>query len=236
MESMKTNPSSARGLMKSWRHAYGYFSGQFVRISSLRPDDRPDIIKHLLALPEGDRYLRFGFAASDQQIKRYVEEINFGRDHVYGIYDHQAQLVAVAHVAHMSEPRQQPWSFGLGLSQRAEFGVSVLPAYRGKGYGGRLFNRAVTHARNQGISQFYIHVLSENKPMLRIAQKNGATLVNYGSEIEAHLLLPKADLDSRLSELMAEHFGNVDYGMAHGKNWMGGLSHVAQGLRGKLVP
>lgn len=189
-----------------------------MRISSLRPEDKAEIAKHLLALSEWDRYLRFGFAASDAQIQSYVDSLNFERDHVYGIYSHQAQLVAVAHVAQMSEPNQAPLSFGLGFSHKAEFGVSVLPAYRSKGYGGRLFNRAVTHARNQGISQFHIQALTENSRMLHIAKKRGATLINFGSETEAHLLLPKADLDSRLSELMAEHFGNLDYAAAHTQN------------------
>ncbi len=215
---MTTETSLVRSLVKNWQKTYGYLSGRFVRISSLRHQDKAEIAKHLQALPERDRYFRFGFAATDSQIQSYVDGLNFERDHVYGIYNRQALLIAVAHVAHISEPNYAPLSFGLGFSQKAEFGVSVLPAYRSKGYGGRLFNRAVTHARNQGISQFHIQALTENSRMLHIAKKRGATLVNFGSETEAHLLLPKADLDSRMSELVAEHFGNVDYGIAHAKN------------------
>ena len=221
---MTTETNLVRILIKNWRNIYGYLSGQFVRISSLRPQDKTQIATHLLALPERDRYFRFGSAATDQQIQNYVATLNFERDHVYGIYNRQAALVAVAHVAQMIEPYQAPLSFGLGYSQSAEFGVSVLPAYRNKGYGGRLFNRAVTHARNQGISQFHIQALTENSRMLHIAKKRGATLANFGSETEAHLLLPKADLDSRMSELVAEDFGNVDYAIAHKKRWVPALS------------
>ncbi len=212
---MTTETSLVRSLVKNWQKTYGYLSGRFVRIASLRLADKPQIAKHLVMLTERDRYYRFGFTATDNQIQSYVEGLNFERDHVYGIYGKQAELVAVAHVAQMSEPYQAPLSFGLGYSQKAEFGVSVLPAYQARGYGGRLFNRAVTHARNQGISEFHIQALTENSRMLRIAKNRGATLVNHGSETEAHLLLPEADLDSRLSELVAEHFGNVDYDHAH---------------------
>jgi GNAT superfamily N-acetyltransferase len=214
---MTTETTLVRGLIKNWQKTYGYLSGQFVRIASLQQQDKAEIAKHLQALPERDRYFRFGFAATDTHIQSYADGLNFERDHVYGIYNREALLVAVAHVAQMSEPHQAPLSFGLGYSQKAEFGVSVLTAYRGKGYGGRLFNRAVTHARNQGISQFHIQALTENSRMLHIAKKRGATLVNFGSETEVHLLLPKADLDSRMSELVAEHFGNVDYSIAHRK-------------------
>ena len=220
---MTTETNLVRSLIKNWQKIYGYLSGQFVRISSLRPEDKAEIAKHLRSLPEHDRYFRFGFAATDHQIQSYVDGLNFERDHLYGIYNRQAILVAVAHVAQMSEPSLAPLSFGLGFSHRAEFGVSVLPAYRNKGYGARLFDRAITHARNQGISQFHIQALTENSRMLRIAKKRGATFVNFGSETEAHLLLPKADLDSRLSELMAEHFGNVDYAVAHKKSWVPAL-------------
>jgi GNAT superfamily N-acetyltransferase len=213
--------------LRAWHIVYGYLAGKFVRISSLRPEDKPQIAQHLLSLPERDRYLRFGYFATDSNINAYVTGLNFVRDHLFGIYDRKANLVAVAHVAHISEPNHAPLSFGLGSSHRAEFGVSVLPAQRGKGYGGRLFNRAVTYARNQGVSHFYIHALTENAQMLRIAKNRGATLVSDGSETEAHLLLPKADLDSRMSELVAEHFGSVDYELAHKQN-----PHKAHALQG----
>jgi RimJ/RimL family protein N-acetyltransferase len=215
---MTTETSPVRSLLKNSQKAYGYLSRQFVRISTLHFADKAEIAQHLLTLPERDRYLRFGYIATDEQIQNYVSGLNFERDHIYGIYNRQALLIAVAHVANTSAPNQTPFSFGLGLSSSAEFGVSVLPAYRGKGYGGRLFSRAVTHARNQGVREFHIHALSENTQMLHIAKKHGATLANYGSETEARLLLPKADLDSRMSELMADHFGNIDYSLAHGQN------------------
>jgi RimJ/RimL family protein N-acetyltransferase len=224
---MTTETSLVRSLAKNWQKTYGYLSGRFVRISSLRADDKPQIAKHLFLLPERDRYYRFGFAASDKQIQNYVDGLNFERDHLYGIYGRQADLIAVAHLAQMEEPYQAPLSFGLAFSDKAEFGVSVLPEYRSKGYGGRLFDRAMTHARNQGTSQLHIQALSENSRMLNIAKKRGATLVNHGSETEAYLLLPEADLDSRISELVAEHFGNVDYEIAHKQN-----PHKALALQG----
>ncbi len=161
---------SLQSPLRAWHIVYGYVAGKFVRISSLKPEDKPQIAQHLLSLSERDRYLRFGYFATDSNINNYVNGLNFVRDHVFGIYDGKANLVAVAHVAHISEQNQTPFSFGLGSSHRAEFGVSVLASHRGKGYGGRLFNRAVTYARNQGVSHFYIHALTENAQMLRIAK------------------------------------------------------------------
>ena len=142
-----------------------------VPIRSLGPRHRDRIATHLLALDESDRYLRFGYAASDEQILRYAEGLNFERDDIYGIFNRKLQLIAMAHLAVAAEPE---------LAQSAEFGVSVLKAARGRGFGARMFDRAVMHARNEGRNTLYIHALSENTAMLKIARKAGATVERDG--------------------------------------------------------
>ncbi|MBX9835241.1 MAG: GNAT family N-acetyltransferase, partial [Burkholderiaceae bacterium] len=70
-----------------------------VPIRSLGPAYRERIATHLLALDDADRYLRFGYKASDEQIGRYVADLNFERDEIFGIYNRHLELVAMAHVA-----------------------------------------------------------------------------------------------------------------------------------------
>jgi RimJ/RimL family protein N-acetyltransferase len=156
----------------------------------------------LLALSEEDRYLRFGFAANDEQIKCYVAQLNFERDDIFGIYNRRLELIAMAHLA---------FSMDSDLSACAEFGVSVSSHVRGRGYGARLFDRAAMHACNEGISRMFIHALSENHAMLRIARQAGAKVERFGSESEAHLLLPPATLDTRLTELVDEQLAQTNY-------------------------
>ena len=43
-------------------------------------------MRHLVALPVQDRYLRFGYAATDEQIGRYVAGLNFERDEIFGVF------------------------------------------------------------------------------------------------------------------------------------------------------
>jgi len=173
-----------------------------VPIRSLGPNHRERIRGHLMALDEYDRYLRFGFAANDEQIKRYTDSLNFERDEVFGIYNRRLELIAMAHLAFTADDN---------LSACAEFGVSVLKTARGRGYGARLFDRAATHARNEGVSRMFIHALSENAAMLKIARNAGAMVVRDGSESEAHLHLPPATIDTRLNELVAEQVAQTDY-------------------------
>lgn len=173
-----------------------------VPIRSMGPAHLQRITRHLLALEPHDRYLRFGYAANDEQILRYVASLNFERDELFGIFNRKLELIAMAHLAYSVDPQ---------CASCAEFGVSVSRKARGRGYGSRLFERAVMHARNEGVSQLFIHALTENTTMLRIARKAGATIVRDGSESEAHLHLPPADFDSRVTELLNEQVALTNY-------------------------
>jgi len=197
-----------------------------VPIRSLGPAHRARIVAHLLALNADDRYLRFGYMATDEQIRRYVADLDFDRDDIFGIYNRKLELIAVAHLAFSRDPE---------ASQCAEFGVSVLQKARGRGYGSRLFERATIHARNDGVDLLFIHALSENTAMLKIARKAGAKLERFGTETEAHLRLPPATLDTRMSELVVEHFAQTDYRLKQQVksfwDFLAGVQETRQGVR-----
>jgi GNAT superfamily N-acetyltransferase len=173
-----------------------------VPIRSIGPSHGERIAAHLLALNPQDRYLRFGYAANDEQIQRYVSSLDFERDEIFGIYNRRLELIAMAHLAFTTDPQ---------LKSCAEFGVSVLAKARGRRYGSRLFERAVMHARNNGVQMMFIHALSENTVMLNIARKAGAVIERDGSESEAYLKLPPADMDSRMTEIVEEQIAQTDY-------------------------
>jgi GNAT superfamily N-acetyltransferase len=197
-----------------------------VPIRSLGPSHRDRIGAHLLALAPDDRYLRFGYGATDEQIGRYVAQLDFEQDDIFGIYNRKLELIAMAHLAYSRDPQ----SVGC-----AEFGVSVLAKARGRGYGTRLFERAVIHARNEGVDLLFIHALSENVAMLKIARAAGATLERFGTETEAHLRLPPATLDTRMSELVDEQLAQTDYRLKQQaksfRDFLAGVQEARQGVR-----
>lgn len=201
-------------------------SSVVVPIRSIGPGQIDRIEAHLLDLDAHDRYLRFGYAANDEQIRRYVAQLNFDRDELFGIFNRRLDLIAMAHLAFSLDPQ---------YTSCAEFGVSVAKAARGRGYGGRLFERAVMHARNEGVDMLFIHALSENTAMLKIARHAGAVIERDGSESEAHLRLPPADFDSRVTEMVNERMAITDYHLkAQAKQFWGFLSvlqEIRQGVR-----
>jgi len=229
-----SNPSSIwRRLWQRWFAAAdpgtaGGAPRQFgwVPIRALAPRHKPRILAHLLALSDNDRYLRFGYPATDEHIQRYVDGLNFGRDEIFGIFNRRLQLVAMAHLAFSVDPK---WS------TCAEFGVSVAASQRGRGMGAKLFDRAVTYARNQGVHMFFIHALSENAAMLKIARNAGARVERDGSESEAYLTLPEATLDSQVSGLLQDRMAEIDYQFKlqarQFREWLGLMQEVRKGVR-----
>jgi hypothetical protein len=91
------------------------------------------------------------------------------------------------------------------------------------------------HARNQGVSMLFIHALSENSAMLKIARHAGATVERDGSESDAYLALPQADLDSQFSGLLQEQMAQVDYQLKlqaqQFRQWLATVQEIRQGVR-----
>ncbi len=175
---------------------------QWVPIRSLGERHRPKLAAHLRALSTQDRYLRFGYPASDEQIERYVEAIDFGRDEVFGVFNRRLELIVGAHLA-FAAPNGEP-----GV---AEFGVSVSAAYRGRGFGRRLFDNAMLRARNRGIGTLLIHALTANTAMLSIVTKAGAAVERAGAEASARLKLPPDDLRSHLDAAVEDAAAEIDF-------------------------
>lgn len=128
-------------------------------VQSLMSFQRGDIFRHLQALSAEDLRLRFGRSMHEAALEKYVDEIDFLKDRVFGIYGRGLILVGMAHLAINSE----------GVF--AELGISVDPAHRRKSYGESLLKGAMFQARNLRIRTLYTHCLSENQAMMHLAKK-----------------------------------------------------------------
>jgi len=177
----------------------------WVPVRSLTSRHRDRIRAHLLALDEHDRYLRFGFPASDAQISHYVDALDFERDELFGIFNRRLDLIAMAHLAYSPKPQVK------GRPAMAEFGGTVKQSARARGLGARLFDHAILHARNRGIDTLFIQALSENTAMLKIARNAGAEVQRDGPEAEAWLALPPDDFASQLGEMVEGQAAEWDY-------------------------
>jgi GNAT superfamily N-acetyltransferase len=206
-----------------WRSAC---NAGWVPIRPLSPRHKPRVLAHFLGLSAHDRYLRFGYPATDEQMARYVQQLDFARDEMFGIFNGRLELVAVAHLACSMDAQH---------SACAEFGVSVTERYRGRALASRLFGRALMQARNRGVVLFFIHALSENEVMLKIARRAGARIERDGSESDAFLSLPEARLGTRLGALLEDQMAELDYSLKQQarefRQWLDLAQQVRKGVR-----
>lgn len=175
-----------------------------VLICELTPSDRDRLVRHFTSLGEEGRFLRFGQMMSDDMIARYITNLDFSRDSIFGVYDDNLALVGVAHLALLPEGQN---------GRLAEFGVSVSASARGMGIGTHLFERAAIHSRNKGIDTLYMHCLSRNARMMRIAKRAGMEIHYAYGEAEAYLTLPPANTGSMLNEMLQQQAATFDYAL-----------------------
>ena len=175
-----------------------------VLVRELASKDREQMLTHFLSLDEEDRLLRFGQMVPDHVIENYVRTIDFGRDTVFGVFDHDLELIGVGHLAYLPAD---------GDKRTAEFGVSVLESARGRGVGSKLFERAAIRSRNTHVTTLYMHCLSRNARMMRIAKKAGMEINFAYGEADGYLSLPPADTQSMLSEMMQDQIAAFDYAL-----------------------
>ena len=166
---------------------------------NLSPAHRDALTAHFLALGAEDRRLRFGTPTSDAAIRAYVARIDFDRDAAFGVFADNLSLLGVAHVAVFE-----------GV---AELGVSVLEGHRRLGIGSALFDRASGFARNRFIRTLFMHCLSENTAIMRIARRSQMKIVASGGEADAHLELPPLDAATIAAEFLQERVALFDYNL-----------------------
>jgi GNAT superfamily N-acetyltransferase len=176
-------------------------------IRELTRAERPGLREHFLSLAANDRRLRFGTPLGDFPVHEYVERIDFEHDAVFGVADDELRLLGVAHVARSDG--------------HAELGVSVLEGHRGRGIGGALLERAHTRARNWGVHALFMHCLTENGAMMRLARKQNMRIVAEAGEADAWLALPPADAASHFGEVFEQRVALFDYALKQGRAWLG---------------
>lgn len=139
-------------------------------VSILTRMHKPDILRHLIALPAEDRWLRFAHSISPAALKNYVHEIDLSRDKALGVYDPDHALIGFTHIA-VDQP-----------SGCAELGISVLPEHRRHGLGVAMLRRALQHAADRGLDRVCAHFRAENLPVLKLACNAGFYIAAHGCE------------------------------------------------------
>lgn len=159
----------------------------------LRSKDADEIIAHIDTLEADDRYLRFGFNCSSDQIRKYVTrtfEEDDQQNFWYGICNDNKggpHLIATLHVATGDDV--------------AEFAFTTDSKYRGQKIGQLLFARGYQLVTEFRITRIFMVCLSKNGPMKHIAKKFGMSVITQGTESEASVNIQYPVPLSRVQEV-----------------------------------
>lgn len=128
-----------------------------------------------------DLRLRFGYAITDDFIIKYIDDTwDNPNDQWFAVFESPEKVIATVHVSK--------------YDGEAEMGCTVEEEYRNHGLGNALFRRGATWAGKFGIRKIYMHCLSENEAIQKIAKKNSMSVVTIGpGEREAKVTLPYVD-------------------------------------------
>jgi len=163
--------------------------------------DKGKLFDHFLVDIVGhDRYLRFGYNASNSNIENYLESSlkKFGQNNMWFVVEKDGQFVGTVHVS-------------LLPNDTAEMGFTVSPDYRDQGLGQDLFIRGATWAMMKGTKTLYTQCLSENQVMQHIAKKNGMTVVTIeGTEKEATIKATKGTIKAFYDDNFFDNLAFVD--------------------------
>jgi GNAT superfamily N-acetyltransferase len=102
----------------------------------------------------------------------------------------------------------------------AELGISVIEGARNRGVGGALLARAHLRARNWGVRALFMHCLTENTAMMRLARSQGMTIMSEQGESDAWLALPPADAATHFGEVFEQRAALFDYALKQGRAWL----------------
>jgi acetyltransferase len=154
--------------------------GTPVKLRPMKPEDEPLVADFLASCSEETIYFRYF-----RRIKKWTHDmlIRFTQND----FDREIGIMAVG-----APPGPEVM---MGVSrlvttpdrQSAEFAIIVADAWHGKGLGSKLIQRLIEVARDMGVKKLWGAVLSENHPMLALAQKHGFTLKKDAEGETVHL-------------------------------------------------
>ncbi len=162
-------------------------------LRKLAASERPLLTAHLLRLDADDRTRRFMGTVDTHHVERYC-----------GADDGRPRLVIGFFVDRVLRGAAELVLAAGGRPGHAEIALSVERPWQNQGVGAELLRRAVILARNRGAAPLRLYCLRENRRMLAIARKAGATLSFEGGEVEGTIVPAWPNTFSLLAETWSD--------------------------------
>jgi RimJ/RimL family protein N-acetyltransferase len=164
-----------------------------IRVSKVDYNYLHDYSQHLKSLSLENRYSRFGYSIPDQNIDQFILRVVYEpSDHLlWAAFDHDT-IVGFGHLAKADETSY-------------ELAVSVVESHQRKGIGNRLVSEMLDYAKFNGIENVFMHCISENRAIQKLASKNNLTVRERGhGEMTSALEVPKPNFIETTDHILKE--------------------------------
>ena len=164
----------------------------------LLPADYGRYRKHLLALDEQSRYLRFGYPIRDEMIEQLCDkfESNPEQHKIFVIENDDLDVVGAGHISLAGD--------------ETELAFSVLKEHQGRGMGGSLMKRCIEWCQNRSITTGCMVCLTTNDAIKKLAKRHGI-LINEGGETLADIKIPEPNAVSVMNEVVDTNLAKFDH-------------------------
>lgn len=137
-----------------------------------------DYANHLKNLSESDRYTRFCYNITDENIDRFILSMLYNfEDHHLFTATRNDKIVGFGHLAREGDN----W----------ELAVSVDGENQGQGVADRLMDFMIDWGKTRGVHSVFMHCITQNAKIQHLARKHGLRMVERdGAEITSKVDLP----------------------------------------------
>ena len=162
------------------------------------PGELGKYLAHLKALDAESRMLRFGCAAHDEYIDRFIDTVRKKSKYhtIFAIENSALEFVGVGHIA---------------TEVQMELAFSVLKDHQGQGMGNSLMQRCIQHCRVIGQRKGVMQCLNHNIAIKHLCLKNGIHLTSAQGETLANIELDHPDLITYWKEAADSNLAVLDY-------------------------
>ena len=172
----------------------------YSTVRRVLPHEYPKYRKHLKALDQESKTLRFANPLSNEVIDNLCDKWEKDHEHniLFCIENDDLDFIAIAHIA-------------IDEQGEMELAFSVLKGYQGQGMGTHLMKRAIQWCRTHNFLHGSMVCLSTNSVIRHLCKKHGIHMENDHGEVLADIQLDHPSLQTYWTEATASNLAVMDY-------------------------